>query len=301
MLAGDILRLDAAIVDTDSGDAAYSFQIGHEFQINNHGTYLETRLSHFEASSESPFEPGQSLNSESTSAALVIGHAFKRYVETADYVYAELDYRNESSEGFGSSDYGVFRTAFFESFHGDHGDSFSWSVSASAGTELSDSDQSFGLLRGGFGYIFWVPELFETAEMRIESSAQLGSENTPGFELFSFGGANRQRGFAPFEYAGNHGIDLTVELAETFQPFAPSAPILTPYVFTDATYIANSKSRISDGRPERNQLLSAGLGSKVTFFNGFSLDSWVAVPVYDGERSNRSHGVEFYLQGQFTW
>lgn len=301
LLSGDILRLDVTTINTDESDGAHGVEVSHEFPLDNDGTFMEARVSHFRATSGNQFEPGQADNSDTTSVALVLGHAFTRFVDVADYVYAEIDYRTENSDDAGAADYAVARAAFFESRHDDHGTTLSWSVSASAGRELSDNDGDFGLLRAGGGLIFWLPQIFETAEMRIEASAQLGSPETPGFELFSFGGANRQRGFSPFEYAGNHGADITLELAETFQPWSPGGPILTPYVFTDASYIANSSSKVSDSRPRRNELLSAGIGSKVSFLNGFSVDSWIAAPVYDGARPDRGHGVEFYLQGQFTW
>lgn len=301
LLGGDIIRLDATAIDGDGGDLAYALQVSHEFPIDNDGTFVEARVSHFEASGENDFEPGQSFDSSATSGALVIGHAFKRFVEVADYAYAEFDYRAEDNGDLGSADYGIARAAFFESYHDDHGTTVSWSVSLSGGSELSDPDQKFAVMRGGAGLIFWLPELSDSAEIRVETSGQIGSRNTPGFELFSFGGANRQRGFAPYEYAGNHGADLTLELADTYQPWGAGTPLVTPYVFTDATYVANTASAVSQGRPDHNEILSAGIGSKVSFSNGFSINSWLAVPLYDGQRADRPNDIEFYLQGQLTW
>jgi hemolysin activation/secretion protein len=301
LIAGDILRLDATTINTDDSSQAHGLEISHEFPLDNDGTFLETRVSHFRATSGEQFEPGQSEDSDTTTVALVVGHAFTRFVDVADYVYGELDYRTEDNGDSGTADYAVGRAAFFESRHQDDGTTLSWSVSGSAGRELSDDDSTFGVLKAGGGVIFWLPQVFETAEMRIEASAQIGTSEVPGFELFSFGGAGRQRGFSPFEYAGNHGADLTIEAAETFQPWSPSGPVLTPYLFTDATFIANSPSQVSESRPRTNTLLSAGFGSKISFLNGFSIDSWIATPLHDGERSDRGLGVEFYLQGQFTW
>lgn len=301
LLAGDIIRLDATLVNTDIDSEAHSFEIGYQLPVNDKGTYVEARLSRFDAQSDNVFEPELGVDTTVTSGALVIGHAFKRFIEVADFVYTELDFRNQDDAGAGSTDHGILRAAFFETYHGEHGDTFSWNVSVTAGRELSGGDETFGALRGGLGWIFWVPQLFETAEMRIELSAQLGTSNVPGFELFSFGGASRQRGFAPFEYAGNHGIDVTVEAAETFQPWAGSGPVITPYAFVDATYLANVSSAVSNERPRRNELVSAGIGSKVSFANGLSFDSWIASPLHDGAEAGRSRGLEFFIQGQFTW
>jgi len=301
IVGGDIIRVDLSGVDTDTDAEGYGIGLSHEFPVNAHGTFMETRLTHYDSTGENQFEAGQSSDSKSTSGALVLGHAFNRHIEVADYIYGELDYRTEDNGGAGTADYGVFRGAFSETYHDDDGSTYSWSVSLGGGRELSDPDTTFGVMKAGGGLIFWVPQLYDTAEIRIEGSGQLGSPDTPGFELFSFGGSGRMRGFEPFEYAGNHGADLTVELAETFQPWAPSAPILTPYVFTDATYIANSSSVISDSRPKRNQLLSAGIGSKVSFFNGVSMDGWLAMPLHDGEQPDRSRNIVFYIQAQYSW
>jgi len=300
-VGGDIVRLDLSTVNTETQSRAYGLQLSHEFPLNARGTFFESRLSHYDTTGENQFEAEQASDSTSTSGALVLGHAFSRHLEISDYIYGEIDYRTEDNGDAGTSDYGIARFAFSESFHDDFGGTHSWSVSASGGRELSSSDQSFGVLKAGGGMIFWLPELFETAELRIEGAGQIGSKHVPGFELFSFGASHNMRGFEPFEYAGNHGADLTVQLAETFQPWAPADPILTPYVFADAGYVANMDALVSDSRPRSNELLSAGIGSKMTFFNGLSFDGWLASPIHDGEDPARSRNVVFYLQAQFTW
>ncbi|MFV1850897.1 MAG: ShlB/FhaC/HecB family hemolysin secretion/activation protein [Thalassospira sp.] len=300
-VGGDILRVDLSAVNTTTTSRGYGLQVSHEFPVNAYGTFFESRISHYDTTGENQFEAEQSADSTSSTAAVVLGHAFSRHVEIADYIYGELDFRTEDNAGLGTSDYGVARAAFSETLHNDHGTTLSWSVSASGGQEFSDPDKRFGVIKGGGGLIFWLPELYETAEVRIEGAGQIGSRDVPGFELFSFGGNSNMRGFVPFEYAGVHGADLTIELAETFQPWAPSSPILTPYVFADAAYVANPSALASESRPESNEILSAGFGSKMTFFNGFSMDGWLAKPIHDGEDSDRSNNVVFYLQAQFSW
>ncbi|HAD87644.1 MAG TPA: hypothetical protein DCG48_09810 [Rhodospirillaceae bacterium] len=300
-IGGDVLRLDGSAVTTNTKDKGYGVQVSHEFPVNALGTFAETRFSHYSSIGDNQYEAGQSANSKSTSGALVVGHAFSRDVEVADYAYGEFDLRTEDTNGSGSSDYATFRAAFFESHHKDDGSTYSWTVSGSVGQELSETNSTYALIRAGGGLIFWLPKLHDTAEVRIEGSAQFGTSDTPGFELFSFGGKQKQRGFSAFEYAGNHGADLTIEVAEQFQPWAPGAPILTPYAFADTTFMANYKSVVSSSRPRNNLLFSAGIGSKMTFFNGVSLDGWLAVPLYDGERPDMSRNVEFYVQAQYTW
>jgi len=300
-LGGDITRIDLTAIDTDSDSEGQGVQLSYEFPINALGTFVETRLSHFKAQGESEFEAEQAPDAEVTNAALVIGHAFERRVEQADYLYGELDYRHEKSKSTGTKEFVVGRATFFESYHGDHGTTLAWSVSLAGGSGLSGEEEKFGHLRAGGGLIFWLPSISDTAEMRIEGSLQLGSTNVPDFELFSFSGSERQRGFEPYQYAGNHGAELTIEVADTFRPSKTLALTLTPYAFLDATYIENDASNVSESRPRHNQLFSAGVGSKFTFFNGLSIDSWLGVPLHDGQESDLDRNVAFYIQSQYTW
>ncbi len=301
LMSGDILRFDVTGIDTDEGSEAIAFEFSHEVPINNIGTVVETRLSHFDATSENQFEPGQSSDANTTAGAFVIAHAFDRKVDIADYVFAEFNYRTESTTGFDDQNYAVMRTVFVETQHFDQGTNFTWGLGLSLGREVSNSTSPYGIVRGGFGFLFWLPQISETADVRIENSWQIGTDNVPGFEFMSFGGINRQRGFEAFEYAGSHGADLTIELADTFQPWADNGPIVSPYVFADATFLANQSSVASDGRPENNTLVSLGVGSKVSFLNGVSLIAWLAAPMYDEEQPDRERGPQFYLQAQYSW
>lgn len=271
LTSGDVLRIDLNGGQTSAGSTAYAGQISHQFPVNDTGTFAETRLSHFDASSDLPNEPGQTTDSKSTSGALVLGQSFSRYLDSANYLYSELNYRRDSGSTFENTEHAVLRTVFVETHTYDAGANFTWGVGLSAGTETTDNDVNFGIARGGLGFLLWLPEPLQDVEMRIENSWQISSSKTPAYELHSFDGVSRQRGFAPYEYAGNHGADVTVEVAKTFTPWAENGPLVAPFAFVDASYLANTSGNVAADRPGNTGLVSAGVGSTVSFANGFSL------------------------------
>jgi len=298
---GDVLRIEAVYTDAASGSDAYFGEVSYQRPVDADGAFAEVRVSHFEATSDAKFQPESSDDSEMTGVALVLGKAFSRFVGFSRDGYIELDYRAEDQGLQGRFDYGVARVSWFEDRHDSFGNSFSYGLTFSGGTEVSGAGEAFTSLRAGAGFIGWLPMISDSAEFRIESSGQIGTSGLPGFELFSFDGANRQRGFSPFEYSGNHGLDINLELADTFHPWGPAAPRFSPYAFVDASYLNNRSSEGSQDRPSHNELVSAGVGTRFTLSSGFSVNSWVAVPVHDGQRSGRARAPEFYLQGQLTW
>ena len=298
---GDVLRLEAIGTDSSSGSDGYFVGMSYQRPVDIEGTFAEFRVSHFGAGSQTTFQPGTTEDSKMTSAALVLGRAFTRFIGFIRDGYIELDYRAENHGDIGSADYGIARVSWFESQHDGIGNSFSYGLTLSGGSDVSAPDREFASLRGSIGIIGWLPMVSDSSEFRIETSGQIGTSRLPGFEQFSFDGSDRQRAFSPFEYSGNNGIDISLEVANSFYPWGATAPRFLPYAFLDASYIRNPSAQVSTLRPKQNELVSLGGGIKFSFGGGYSVNSWIAVPIHDGQRSDRARTPEFYLQGQLTW
>ena len=65
--------------------------------------------------------------------------------------------------------------------------------------------------------------------------------------------------------------------------------------------MANQSGEASSGRPENVRLVGTGLGARMSLTNGFSINGWLASPVFDSEDGDRSFGPVFYLQAQVSW
>jgi len=298
---GDILRFELAGSDEESNSSSLFGQVSYQALVSDNGTFAEVRLSHFDAGSDFNFRSQNDGDTTSSAAAFMIGHQFQRTVGKAQTGYVEIDYRVDDDNQTGQRERGVARVSWFEKNESDLGNTFSYGLTVSGGRSFAGENETFGSLRGGLGFITWLPAVSDQAEMLIELSGQLGFKDQPSFELFSFGGQNKQRGFAPFEYAGSSGLNLTVEGGQTFHPKIRTITGITPYVFLDGSYMANPSSEQSSGRPDNVRLASTGLGARVSFANGFSLNSWLAAPVFDSENSDRSVGPVFYMQAQVSW
>jgi len=298
---GDILRFELAGSDQESDSASLFGQVSYQAPVSDNGTFADVRLSHFDAGSDFNFRSQNDGDTTSSAVALMFGHQFKRSVGVAQTGYVELDYRVDEDNQTGQRENGVARVSWFQKNETDLGSTFSYGLTVSGGRSFAGDNETFGSLRGGLGFITWLPAVSDHTEMLIELSGQLGSKDQPSFELFSFGGQNKQRGFAPFEYAGSSGLNLTVEGGQTYHPENGTISGITPYVFLDGSYMANQSGEASSGRPDNVRLTSTGLGARVSFANGFSLNSWLAAPVFDSENSDRSVGPVFYMQAQVSW
>lgn len=298
---GDTVRLQLTGVAEESESLSYFGEVGYQAPLNAIGTFGEVRLSYYESTSDFAFQGVDQLDTEAVAAAVVIGHSFHRTVNKARYGYAEFDFRREEDSLSAAREYGLARASWFSRDDTDLGDTVSYNVTVSGGREVSGDGEEFASLRAGLGLIFWLPAISPHSELLIEGAGQIGSSDLPSFELFSFGGQDRQRGFEPFEYAGDDGASISVEIADTFHVDRYTLVGITPYGFADAMYLHNDDARVSAGRPGDNTLLSAGLGIKASFQSGFSINGWVASAVHDEERPDRSHGPEFYIQGQYSW
>lgn len=298
---GDILRFELAGSDQDAENHTLFGQISYQSPVISNGTFAEVRLTHFDAGSDFSFRSQNDGETTSSAAAFMIGHQFERTIGKAQTGYLEFDYRVDDDSQTDQRKNGVARLSWFHKRETDHGDTFSYGLTSSYGRSFADDNDSFGSLRGGLGLITWLPMVSDQAEMLLELSGQIGSKDMPSFELLSFGGQNKQRGFAPFEYAGSSGVNLTIEGGQTLHLEGNAFNGITPYIFLDGSYLSNPSNEVSSGRPDDVQLLSAGLGTKLSFANGLSLNSWLAAPVFDSENSNRSVDPVFYIQAQISW
>jgi hemolysin activation/secretion protein len=300
-LGGDILRFELAGSDQKSQTVSLFGQLSYQAPLTNNGTFAEARVSHFDAGSDFNFRSQNDGDTTSSAAALMLGHQFKRSVGAAQTGYVELDYRVDDDNQTGQRENGVARASWFQKNETDLGNTFSYGLTVSGGRSFAGDSETFGSLRGGLGFITWLPAVSDHTEMLIELSGQLGSKDQPSFELFSFGGQNKQRGFAPFEYAGSSGLNITFELGQTYHTDSKAISGITPYIFLDGSYMANQSDETSIGRPENVRLVGTGLGGRLSLTNGFSLNGWLASPIFDSEDSDRSLGPVFYLQAQVSW
>jgi len=298
---GDILRFELAGSDQEDDSASLFGQLSYQAPVSENGTFAEVRLSHFDAGSDFNFRSQNDGDTTSSAAAFVIGHQFQRTVGAARTGYLEFDYRVDDDNQTGQRENGIARVSWFQKKETDLGNTFSYGLTVSGGRSFSGENETFGSLRAGLGFITWLPAVSDRTEMLVELSGQLGSEDQPSFELFSFGGQNKQRGFAPFEYAGSSGLNLTVEGGQTYHPESKAISGVTPYIFLDGSYMANQSSKVSVGRPDNVRLVSTGLGARMSFTNGFSLNSWLAAPFFDSKDRDRSTDPVFYMQAQITW
>lgn len=298
---GDIFRIEVAASDQESQSLSMFGEVSYQTPVTDNGTFAELRLSHFDSGSDFDFRSQNDGDTKSSAAAVLVGHQFERMVSAARTGYIELDYRVDDDDQTAKRENGVARLSWFHKQETDFGDTFSYGLTASAGRSFTGTEETFGSLRGGVGFITWLPAVSETTEVLVEASGQLGSKDQPSFELFSFGGQNKQRGFTPFEYAGSSGLNITVEAGRTYHPDVSDIMGVTPYVFVDASYMANPSTEMSTGRPEDVSIASTGLGARLSFSGGFSINSWLASPIHDSEISDRSHGPVLYVQGQYSW
>lgn len=301
LTGSDILRFELAGAQQGSESLSHFSEISYQAPINNIGSFAEARFSYFDSASDFNFKNQSSVDTRSIAGAVMMGHRFKRTVNIAQTGFIEFDYRVDDDDFSDRRENGVMRTSWFYKNDTDHGDTYSYGLTVSGGRSFHDTKDSFGSLRGGLGIINWLPQISDQTEILIELSGQLGSDDQPEFELFSFGGQNKQRGFAPFEYAGSSGANLTLELGQTVYFESKHLTGVTPYIFVDASFIDNRADEVSSGRPDHNELASSGVGVRATFESGFSVHSWIATPLHDGQMSDRSHNPEFYLQAQYSW
>ena len=298
---GDILQLELAGAQAKTNTRSYFGQVSYQVPVNSIGSFAETRASHFDSASDFNFRNQNTLASKSTAGAVLFGHRFKRTVNEAKTGFIEMDYRVDKDNLSEDRRNAILRTSWFYKLDTDQGDTVSYGLTFSGGHEFSGAENNFGSLRAGVGLIYGLPSVSDNAEFLLELSGQLGSKNQPSFELFSFGGQDKQRGFAPFEYAGSSGTNLTLEIAETIHANALNLIGIAPFAFLDVTYLNNSNSELSVGRPDNTELASTGIGIRATFESGFSINSWLALPDHDGTRSDRDHTPEFYMQAQYAW
>jgi hemolysin activation/secretion protein len=297
---GDIVRFEGVLgeqSDTESEFAELSYQV----PVNSTGRFVEVRLSEADSSSIYNFRGRTSIDTKGNSFTLVLGQEFLRTINKARTGYLQLDIRSDEDSLQSEEDHVALRSSWFSSDETDFGDTLSYGVTISVGERVSGVQEDYASLRGGFGYISWLPFIHPTAEFLFEMSAQVGSQNQPVFELFSFNGIDKQRAFAPSKYAGSTGVTFSAEIANTVHANRFGMSGISPYLFLDGTVLSNEESEVSTGRPKGNELLSIGAGSRFSFTNRISFNSWVGVPLHDGEISNLSKDPEFYLQGQYAW
>ena len=298
---GDILRVELAGSDQESQSISAFGEVSYQAPVTAFGTFAELRLSHFESGSDFDFRSQNDRETASSAAAFMVGHQFERTVGVARTGYVELDYRIDDDDLSGRRENGVTRLSWFHKREADLGDTFSYGLTVSGGRSFSDSEKAFGSIRAGLGFIAWLPAVSDRTEMLLEVSGQLGSTHQPAFELFSFGGQNKQRGFAPFEYAGSSGWNVTVEGGQTYHPDVQIISGITPYVFLDSSHMVNRSEEASSGRPDDVSLVSAGIGVLFTLSGRFSVISWLASPIHDSENNDRSHDPVVYVQAQYSW
>jgi len=298
---GDILRFQIAGSDQETENVSVFGEVSYQAPVTDNGTFAELRLSHFDSGSDFDFRSQNDGDTQSSAAAILVGHQFERTVGSAKTGYIELDFRTDDDDQSAQRENGVTRLSWFHKRETDFGDTFSYGLTATAGRSFTGTREEFGSLRGGVGLITWLPAISEATELLVEASGQWGTKDQPAFELFSFGGQSKQRGFAPFEYAGSSGLNTTIEGGQNYHPDVSNIVGVTPYVFVDASYMANPSEETSSGRPENVRIASTGLGARLSLRGGLSFDSWLATPVYDSEDAGRSHAPVVYFQAQYSW
>jgi hemolysin activation/secretion protein len=297
---GDIVRFEGVLGEQSDTESKFA-ELSYQLPVNSDGRFVEVRLSEADSSSIYNFRSQTSIETKGKSFTFVLGQEFLRTVNKARTGYLQLDIRSDEDSLQPEEDHVAIRSSWFSLDETDFGDTLSYGVTLSVGERVSGTQEDYASLRGGFGYISWLPFIDPTAEFLFELSTQVGSQNQPVFELFGFNGIDKQRGFSPSKYAGSTGVSFSAEIANTVHINHFGMSGISPYLFVDGTWLSNKDNEVSTGRPKDTELFSAGLGSRFSFVNGISFNSWIGVPLHDGEVSNLSKTPEFYLQGQYAW
>jgi len=297
---GDIVRFEGVLGEQSDTESKFA-ELSYQLPVNSTGRFVEVRLSEADSSSIYNFRGQTSIETKGNSFTFVLGQEFLRTVNKARTGYLQLDIRSDEDSLQPEEDHVAVRSSWFSLDETDFGDTLSYGVTLSVGERVSGTQEDYASLRGGFGYISWLPFIDPTTEFLFELSTQVGSQNQPVFELFGFNGIDKQRGFSPSKYVGSTGVSFSAEIANTVHINHFGMSGISPYLFVDGTWLSNKDNEVSTGRPKDTELFSAGLGSRFSFVNGISFNSWIGVPLHDGEVSNLSKTPEFYLQGQYVW
>lgn len=307
---GDMLRVNVLPSADFHGEwrAVYG-GLQYRAPIGSQGWYAEGSIGKgftrnlFISANQSP----QELFQRTLNASVVLGYPLMRDVHGFAVWLSEVGHTRLDNSIVGLDD---TRTRFLRQFfvysnHADDGSSFHASLALTGGSadrqfylNQAISDSGFFHARLGIGRIVPLDQQSAGLGLRLEATLQLSASSLPSTEKFFLGDRSRLRGYGYSELVGDSGIAATVELGHFHAVGVRYLASVTPFAFLDAGWIKQN-TPIS-GRLNETPLASVGIGVQTRSQEGFSIRSWVGVPLIAGQVT-RARSPALWMQFAQTW
>ncbi|MCJ8189834.1 ShlB/FhaC/HecB family hemolysin secretion/activation protein [Sphingomicrobium aestuariivivum] len=226
---------------------------------------------------------------EGKQAAIGIGHALVRKPGAFLMMIGEAEYRDAESR-LGSSDFQSSSRALRAFLVGGHTADNGTFVEAELAASIGVSDDASLVAPGeddaGFahlnGVIGLALPLGGKSQVQVELAGQLAFDDLPALERYYAGHQPSLRGYGLGEAVGDDAAIGALSLDHLLEDGSDAQ--LSVFTFLEAGAFRQRANRLSAGDDYR--LASTGAGVRAHISSGWGFESWLAVPLADGPRSD---------------
>lgn len=316
---GDVVRFQGGFVSGDGKPDQTSLYLDYEFPVGNSGLFAEFSVGDvssetaitaptsqsFSTSTGFTFTPGGTTRHdfEGQFASLVMGYPLAHQHDGATYILANVDITRDETQGIGKTDISFAEVSAFQTYYSPDGWSYVVSVTVGGGdvdSYIDAYDGTFSRAQFHLGYIQPVKLIAAETELRLETSVQLGSSDTPNALLLALGDEQFLRGYESSTFSGANGMVSSAELAHSFKVNKSLVRHVTSFVFLDAGFVSNSDEWVSPRRPKKDNLVSTGVGASAGLTNNVSLYGYLGIPLLK-DYSGATPSPRGYLRLGWSW